>query len=201
MLDLIRKYIRSRQAKRLKDSLLARGFKVQESHLLADCSIDVRGTVQDPDERLTIGSHTYLQGRYSIGTNGRLTIGDHCSFRSGTHINVKDRVTIGNHVFAAPGIFVTDNDNHPLSPRLRKEMTETDPGTPAWSAGEHVVSGEVVIEDGVWIGRNAIVLKGVRIGRWSIIGAGAIVVGDVPEFSVAVGNPARVVRHLENDLE
>ncbi len=53
---------------------------------------------------------------------------------------------------------------------------------------------EVVIEEDVWIGSNCVVLAGVRIGRNSVVGAGAIVTKDIPPYSVAVGNPARVIR-------
>uniref|UniRef100_UPI00313FFBA6 DapH/DapD/GlmU-related protein n=1 Tax=uncultured Nitrospira sp. TaxID=157176 RepID=UPI00313FFBA6 len=52
----------------------------------------------------------------------------------------------------------------------------------------------IVIEDDVWIGANAIILKGVRIGKGTIVGAGAVVTKEVPPYSVVVGNPARVVR-------
>lgn len=57
---------------------------------------------------------------------------------------------------------------------------------------------EVVIEDDVWIGARVIILPGVRIGTGSVIGAGAVVSKDVPARSVAVGNPARVVRSREH---
>ena len=52
----------------------------------------------------------------------------------------------------------------------------------------------VVIGEDCWIGNRATVLDGVRIGRGSVIGAAAVVTGDIPEFSVAVGSPARVLR-------
>jgi acetyltransferase-like isoleucine patch superfamily enzyme len=52
----------------------------------------------------------------------------------------------------------------------------------------------VVIEDDVWIGFNAIILKGVRIGRGSIVGAGAVVTRTMPAFSLIAGNPAKVIR-------
>lgn len=52
----------------------------------------------------------------------------------------------------------------------------------------------VVVEDDVWIGARVIVLAGVRIGRGSVLGAGAVVARDVPPLSVVVGNPARVIR-------
>ena len=52
----------------------------------------------------------------------------------------------------------------------------------------------VVIEDDVWVGARVIVLPGIRIGKGSVIGAGAIVTKDVPPFSICVGNPARIIR-------
>ena len=63
--------------------------------------------------------------------------------------------------------------------------------------------GKVVIEDDVWIGSNAIILKGVHVGFGSVIGAGAIVTKDVPEGSIVAGSPARVIgmRFSGEDLE
>jgi maltose O-acetyltransferase len=53
---------------------------------------------------------------------------------------------------------------------------------------------DIIIEDGVWIGFGVIILPGVKIGRKSIIGAGSVVVNDIPPYSIAVGNPCKVVR-------
>lgn len=53
----------------------------------------------------------------------------------------------------------------------------------------------VVIEDDVWLGRRVIILPGVRIGKGSVIGAGSVLAKSVPEYSVVVGNPARVIKH------
>lgn len=55
--------------------------------------------------------------------------------------------------------------------------------------------GPINIEEGVWIGSNAVVLSGVTIGRGAIIGAGAVVVNNIPPYSIAVGNPAKVVKY------
>ena len=57
-----------------------------------------------------------------------------------------------------------------------------------------VQTTDVIIEDDVWIGAHAVVLPGVMIGRGSVIGAGAVVTKNIPPFSIAVGNPARVIR-------
>lgn len=59
--------------------------------------------------------------------------------------------------------------------------------------------GPITIEDDVWIGSNVVILSGVKIGRGSVIGAGAVVVNDVPPYSVAVGNPARIVKKRFDD--
>lgn len=55
--------------------------------------------------------------------------------------------------------------------------------------------GDIVIEDGVWIGSNSVILSGVHIGRSAVIGAGSVVVNDIPAYAIAVGNPARVVKY------
>ena len=60
-------------------------------------------------------------------------------------------------------------------------------------------SAPIVLERGAWIGDSAIVLKGVRVGENSIVGAGAVVTKDVPPNVIVAGNPARVVKHLDPD--
>ena len=57
----------------------------------------------------------------------------------------------------------------------------------------------IVIEDNVWIGANATILKGVTIGRNSLIGAGSVVVKSIPENVIAAGNPCRVIKSLDNE--
>ncbi len=151
--------------------------------------------------QFAVGESTLLDGRVVIGQSGCLSIGKHCSFRDGTRISVKQQVTIGSHVFGAEDVFVTDNNNHPLSPKLRREMTLSPPGSAFWKMTNDVNSKPVSIEHGVWLGFRATILKGVTIGRWSIVGAMAVVTKNVPPFSVVAGNPARVVATLEDDLE
>jgi acetyltransferase-like isoleucine patch superfamily enzyme len=63
-----------------------------------------------------------------------------------------------------------------------------------------VSRGDIVIEDDVWIGVQACVMDGVKIGRGSIIGAGAVVTSDIPAYSIAVGVPARVIRSRKGDM-
>ncbi|MGA2248340.1 MAG: DapH/DapD/GlmU-related protein [Verrucomicrobiota bacterium] len=90
------------------------------------------------------------------------------------------RVTIGNHVDIAPRVVIL-NGTHGL------DMVSPHSAGPGKGA-------PVTIEDGVWIGANSTVLPGVTIGRKAVIGAGSVVVRDIPAFTVAVGNPCRPVK-------
>jgi len=109
-----------------------------------------------------------------------LEIGDY----SGLGLNARldgPGIVIGNNVMMAPDVvIVTANHKH------------DDITVPMQSQG--IDTAPVIIEDDVWIGTRAMILPGVRIGRSSVIGAGAVVAKDVPPFSIVVGNPARVVR-------
>ena len=87
-------------------------------------------------------------------------------------------MTIGRDCKIARDVLIMDTDQHPL------------PGT-------DLVVAPVVIEDRVWIGARAIVLKGVQIGHDSVVGAGAIVTRSVPPGSIVVGTAARVIRTLD----
>lgn len=102
---------------------------------------------------------------------------------SGGTIAAWKSIKIGSHVLIGSGALIIDSDAHPLQCESRR-------------AGASVEARSIVIEDDVFIGARAIVLKGVTIGRGAVIGAGAVVSSDVPAWSVAVGNPARIVKSL-----
>ena len=70
--------------------------------------------------------------------------------------------------------------------------------TDAWR-WTHSDSKPITIEDNVWIGENAVILKGIRIGRGSIIACNAVVTKDVPPYTIAAGNPARIVKDIPHE--
>ena len=109
-----------------------------------------------------------------------LSIGDN----SGVGINceVNGLVTIGNNVMMGPEVVIY-SQSHKYD-RTDIPMCEQGFDNPK----------EVVIEDDVWLGRRVIIMPGVHIGKGSIIGAGAVVTKDIPEYSVAGGVPARVIK-------
>lgn len=117
------------------------------------------------------------------GPGVQLIVGDHCGF-SGVSLFAGAGITIGNHVLLGVGARIYDTDFHALDPVLRRHGRE----------GEGVAQKPVVIEDDVWVGAMAVILKGVTLGQGCVIGAGAVVTKDVPAGMLVGGNPARVIR-------
>jgi acetyltransferase-like isoleucine patch superfamily enzyme len=115
-----------------------------------------------------------------------IRIGHSCGF-SGTVIGSAQSVQIGNHVMCGANSVITDTDWHPVDSAARL-------------SGAEGRSRPVILENNVWIGMGAIVLKGVRIGENSVIGAGSVVTTPIPADVVAAGQPARVIRSLRNLL-
>lgn len=131
----------------------------------------------------TIGNLIGINHKCILSTSNpgaRLIIGDNCGF-SGTSIWCFDNITIGNNVRVGANVVIMDGDAHQDDPRAGK-------------------NAPIVIEDNVWIGAGVMVLKGVTIGRNSLIGAGSIVVKDIPANCVAAGNPCKVIRNHSNDI-
>ena len=112
-----------------------------------------------------------------------LRIGDGVGMTGGT-ICAEERIEIGDRVFIGANCIIVDTDFHPIDLVVRQQTPQ---------AG---VVAPVIIEDGVFIGMNSLILKGVHIGSGSVIGAGSVVTKDVPAGVVFAGNPARLVRTL-----
>jgi acetyltransferase-like isoleucine patch superfamily enzyme len=95
-------------------------------------------------------------------------------------ISEGEGVFIGNNCLMGYNVNIYDSNFHDLEPNLRRIST--------------VNSAKVIIEDNVFIGSNVTILKGCKIGINSVIGAGAVVVGDIPPNSIAAGNPCKVLK-------
>ncbi len=137
--------------------------------------------------KIHIGDSVMLDGNvFTSGFRNRapvLKIGNRTHIGYKTTINIGQYVEIGDDCLIAAGCNIQDNDSHPVSPyrRLKKEAPRLDEIKP------------VIIEDNVWIGMGSFVLKGVRIGKGSIVAANSLVTKSVPPYSVVMGVPARIV--------
>lgn len=114
-------------------------------------------------------------------TSPVVTIGDRCLIGKGSGIVGHFRIVIGNDVWTGHHVYITDQ-NHGYENLERPIAQQTQP------------EREVVIGDGSWLGYGSVVLPGVTIGRHVVIGANSVVTNDIPDRSVAVGAPARVIR-------
>jgi acetyltransferase-like isoleucine patch superfamily enzyme len=120
-----------------------------------------------------------LQAR---GSDARILIGDGTFFSNNVQVLAVQSVTIGARCLIGDSVLIFDSDFHDLSAEGRHSV-------PAAAA-------PVVLEDNVFIGSRVIILKGVTIGKDSVIGAGSVVVRSIPPGVIAAGNPAKVIRPL-----
>ncbi len=184
-------------------SLPVRIYNYLYCRRLYDYCTAAEGVEFYPDAKIhnSVGPHAVKIGARSLcmgeilvaGQNGRVIIGDWCSLSPGSKIWSMEKIEIGARVFVSHGVQIFDNNSHSLSAEDRHDRFRE-----LRSAGRHLKAEEVVhqpirIEDDVWIGFNAAVLKGVTIGRGAVIGACSVITHDVPPFAIMVGNPARKV--------
>lgn len=135
-----------------------------------------------PKSRLALGSRCTLQqgAILSAAENAQMKIGEHVYFGEYTVISARESIEIGDHSIIATHTFIVDFDH--------------DYEAEAESVYYSFKTRKVTIGTHVWIGAGCQILKGVTIGDGSVVGAGSVVTKDIPPYSVAVGNPARVIK-------
>lgn len=139
---------------------------------------------------VTVRGRLWLEAVTRYGPDGFapvIVIGDRVIFSENVHITAVERITIGRDVLFGSGIFVGDHQHGAYS-----GARQSPPGEPP-ARRRLAPRGPVVIEDNVWIGDGAHILGPARIGAGAVIGAHAVVRGDVPAGAIVLGAPARVV--------
>ena len=143
--------------------------------------------------KIELGHHVRIGNRNTwivgikIYDDPVLKIGDDTTLGYMNMISVAQKVVIGDRCLFAGEIKIFDNNSHPLDPQKRRHkiiMDKTD-------------VAPVIIEDDVWIGTNALILKGVTIGRGAVVAAGSVVTKNIPPYTLVGGNPARTIRVIE----
>lgn len=147
--------------------------------LFGDAKVINSGTLRI-GERVRVCSEP-VRTEIGVSSGGTMEIGSHTFINYGCSIASTLLVKLGAHCNIGSHVIIMDNDFHRLEPERRDEMPESAP---------------VILEDNVWIGVRAVVLRGVTIGAGSVIAAGSVVVKDVPPRSLAGGVPAKVIRSL-----
>lgn len=113
-----------------------------------------------------------------IAESAKCVLGNHTYLNRSTSIDCTLEITIGNYCAISDNVQILDSDFHTIT----------------YDGITSIGSKPIHIGNHVWIGRSAIILKGVTIGDGAIIGAGSVVTRDIPPRCLAVGNPARVIK-------
>ena len=138
----------------------------------------------------------YAGCSFAIAENGTCTIGDF-TLLNGALIMAEEKIDIGSHCLISWNVGIADSDFHPLEPAQR--LIDAQALAPFFKdrpARPKLKTAPVKIADNVWIGMNAVILKGVSIGENSVVAAGSVVTKSIPPNTVVAGNPAVVVRQL-----
>ncbi|MDJ1482401.1 acyltransferase [Cytophagaceae bacterium YF14B1] len=155
---------------------------------------------------LSIGNNSMVSGNFIFEkSTGFIHIGDRTFIGGGNFICIEG-ITIGSDVMFSWGCTVIDNDAHSLlwSQRIN-DVTDWKKGIEENKIGfykdwSHVKKAQIIIKDKAWIGFNSIILKGVTIGEGAIIAAGSVVTKDVPDFAVVAGNPAQIIKYVNETI-
>jgi len=185
---------------RLTQTLLRRKLKLKGVHITGRLTI-IGAPIVDvfPKSTVTLHDSVSLVSRSwwtalgvsrpiiirTLASGAEISIGSGSGL-SGTTLCSAVGITIGSRVLAGADVLITDTDFHPIDqfPRVNLPIPVGDP------------SDAIVIEDDVFLGARSIILKGVRIGAGTVVGAGSVVSRDLPPNVVAAGNPAHVIRML-----
>lgn len=145
-------------------------------------------------KHITIGNHTIINKNavitawekyYEQKLSPQIIIGNNCKFGEYLHLTCSNKITIGDNLLTGRWVTITDNSHGKLS---EKSLIE------APAVREIYSKGPIIIGNNVWIGDKATILPGVRIGNGVVIAANSVVTKDVPENSLAAGNPAKIIK-------
>jgi acetyltransferase-like isoleucine patch superfamily enzyme len=153
---------------------------------------------ENSKDKITVGQSTILLGELLVfGYGGKIAIGSYSFLGENSRIWSGENISIGDHVFISHNCNIIDTNSHEIDYlerkeahlyRLKNNLTTDQKG--------NIDTAPIIIEDHVWVSFNVIILKGVRIGKGSIIAAGSVVTKDVPPFSLVTGNPGVVIKNI-----
>jgi acetyltransferase-like isoleucine patch superfamily enzyme len=141
---------------------------------------------------LALGNHVqvYTWTTFNIEPAGSVSVGDE-SILVGAVFMCAESISIGKRVVISYNVTIADCDFHPRDPQLRRQDAIASAPFGDRDSRPPLVTRPVLIEDDVWIGIGAMVMKGVHVGRGAWIGPGAVVFKSVPAGARVEGNPAR----------
>ena len=148
-------------------------------------------------ENCQIDDYCHIRGEILIKENACFKIGHHSFIGQGSRIWSQVNIEIGSYVLVSHLVDIHDSDCHSLDWNDRRSEAKNLFENRVLTQQQTVNSSPVIIEDDVWIGFKSSILKGVRIGRGAVVAACSVVTKDVPSYTLVAGNPARIIRYLD----
>lgn len=176
-----------------KNQVLWHGKKRHFNRVGKKVYVEFPSRIRSP-EKIEIGDNVYIAENsifevWGDNPNARILIGDNVCISSRIHIGCINKVTISSGVLIAGNVLIEDHFHGDVS----SSEVDIEPNKRKLKS-----RGEIFIGENVWIGENVVIMPGVSIGRGCVIGANATVTKSLPNYVVAAGNPARIIRRLKN---
>ena len=141
-----------------------------------------------------IGEKSLVSASFVFEKEGAIIEIGRNTFLGGCVLSCAEKIKIGENVFIAWNVTIFDHNSHSLNYNVRRnDLPNLFNKKITW---EDVLISPTIIEEDVWIGVNAIILKGITIGKGAIVAAGAVVTKNVPSYTLVAGNPAKIVKKL-----
>jgi acetyltransferase-like isoleucine patch superfamily enzyme len=153
-------------------------------------------------DQVVLNNKVKLSGWLIIEKDGKIDIGEYTSINERTKIRAMEHISIGSYTLISSDVYIQDNNSHSIYAEDRRKDILTDKDYGEIHEGMSPVPPvhkPVIIGDDVWVGRRAMIMKGVTIGDRAVVAAGAVVTHDVPPDTIVAGNPAVIVKHLKSD--
>jgi acetyltransferase-like isoleucine patch superfamily enzyme len=150
------------------------------------------------ENAVTLGDYVscYAGCSFAIGENGRCSVGDF-TLMNGALVMAEELIEIGSYCLISWNVGIADSDFHPIDPHeRRRDAIALAPYYKERPPRPSIRTAPVRIGDNVWVGMNAVILKGVTVGENAVIAAGSVVSKSVAPNTVVAGNPAVVVKQL-----
>lgn len=159
-------------------------------------SINLQKVILKANCRVVVGEQSQVSGSIIFDKEGASVVIGNRVFMNGLLVSACN-IQLGDDILMAWGVTVVDHNSHSLSFSKRsRDVVDWQSGIKDWT---NVKMSPVKISDKVWIGFNAILLKGIVVGEGAVVAAGAVVTKDVPPWTVVAGNPACVVKEIPPD--
>jgi acetyltransferase-like isoleucine patch superfamily enzyme len=148
--------------------------------------------------RLGEGSTVYMGTMFDVGPDGQVTLG-RCALVHGAWIICDSTVEIGDYALISWNVVIMDTYRACFEARARRRQLRDLSKDPRRRLLPQTEARPIRIGRNSWIGFDCCLLPGVTIGEGSIVGARSVVTGDVPAYTIVAGNPARIIRRIQDD--